>query len=239
MLGPPKEAEEAKPGDDVAPVAVPVSLAQMPHHGRIFLDEVGDKLFQLTDIVSGERVVLPLGEWALQFDDEASPKFAVLVDMENPEANVRCVEDRLQKDIFAHLDGERFLVSQADRSTRRSLDDMLARYRSAEVVVRLGPSSARAVFLVHIMAMPRACSARVFWQLPDLYKACSMTSFAKQPSKWSHHVMLNTGKKMANIFKGERFLLSRHSNISKKNAEEVPWWSRCLPAPRLRPCSCC
>ena len=74
--------------------------------------------------------------------------------------------------------------------------------------MRLGPSAAAVDFMVFVFARCRDASQRVFWSLPNLYKALGMTTYNNVPSKWCFAVMQTSAKVMKKIFPFERFLVS-------------------------------
>lgn len=224
------ESAVAKPSCQLQADA-PLEASIAPHYGRLFVDLLGPSArYQLTDTVTCERVRLPEGVWSLMWDDESKPEFAALVNLADANPVVHDVEDFLTKDIY-NQGSERFVVVGGDLNSRRSFDNGLSKYRGANLQIRLGPSSAQVGFNVFVMAYSRHGCARVFWALNDLYKALNMATFSATPSKWVHHAMKATGKRFAKQFSFDRFLLSRHANMSKNNMELVPWWSRCLPTP--------
>jgi hypothetical protein len=216
------------PGQLVASVCEP--LRQTPHANRIHLDQIGEARFVLTDSVTLERQALPVGDWVLLFDEDEGFGCVVRVD-DNDLHQAFLVEEMMNKDVLESDSGERWQVQTKDSNKRHCLDQLQAQYHSADVTVRAGTTAGSLALQAYIFVVPRQCGMRVFWNMFDLYIALQLDTYFKNPSKWSYNI-ITTG---ARAFKAQlgmnRFIASRHINVSVKKLSELPWSERCLPQP--------
>lgn len=164
-------------------------------------------------------------------DTEGTSRAALVELMADGSSRVVLVEEIMRKDIGRAPSGERFLLTRrSDGGTdRESYDALLSKMVNASVQVRMVSAAAPARIGVFVMRFKRSCGQQVFWSLIDLYEVLSLTSYAKQASKWVFHCAPSWGRFLSLSFPGRLILMSKHSNISQARLEEVQWWGRSLP----------
>lgn len=205
-----------------------VELRPTPHSGRPLLDQLPDGEQLLCDAVSYDRVAVPPG-WSRHFDDELSGR-AVLICVRGDEGEpeVRCAEDVLKLDIAEASDGARFVIWLRDKGKEpQSLDVALSWHVPATMALAVGAAQVTVDIDVWVMKRVRPFGLCVFWEIARFYSLLSLTSYAKQPSKWVHHSMASWELAMCQLPR-THFLHSRHTNSSGENLQRIPWFDRPL-----------
>jgi hypothetical protein len=147
-----------------------------PHLGRIFLDQVSEDRWQLTDIVTHEKRALS-GTWQLYFDDETG-RAALIEQVEGADDRVSLVEDMMKFDVGMCKDGECYLLqASAIGPKHRSLDMMRSRFVQATVTIKVGSMLAGLAFETYVMKRPRQCRMSVFWDTHRLYNLLGLRCF--------------------------------------------------------------
>lgn len=84
-----------------------------------------------------------------------------------------------------------------------------------------------------MMVVCRTAGQQVFWGLFDLYATVRLTTFAKQPSKWTHSGLDRWAKWLERSWPGPHVILSKHRNLSQGKMSSTPWYDRCLAQPSI------
>lgn len=152
--------------------------------GRIFLDQVDEDRFQLTDVVLQQRVALPAGEYSVVDDDGDDVILAAVY----PDGDTAAVdaESFFKLTLFtSNTTAELFTIDETvGSSSLRSFWDFQAKHRSGSVEVNvLGGASFP--FDCFVFQMPRAGKQRLYWSMHSIYDFIKIDSFKNTPSKWA------------------------------------------------------
>lgn len=178
-----------------------------------------------TGIISYERVRVPGAGWSLVFDEAGERGAFVRVGQCGSEKVQLAKMKKMEMSITPS--GERLISTRLAGGTTQhaSLDCALSRMVPADVLLRSGATSSTSAIPMYVMRLKRASSAQVFWGLFDLYSLMCLQCFAGRRSTPCRHGPAT----WAPFFDGNRFLLSKHCNMSKHKLHSAPFFERCMP----------
>lgn len=222
----------------VAPIASPPAKADscgelvatsVSHVGRVFLDRVGRDLFQLTDIVTQERHMLPPGEWELHLDDDTQRYAALRTDVEGE--SFLLVEETCCFDVFETPGKDTYIAfgSSDVGGQHLSLEAWRSKCSSAQVSLHVGSLGTEQRFEVFVVKRPRAGGCRIFWAMYELYDIMKLTIWRGQRSKWAYNGLPQWRRFLEERFSQDLFIQSKHASSSKVKSESVPFSDRMLP----------
>lgn len=158
-----------------------------PHLGNVFLDRVGDGRWQLTNVLTIEKVMLP-GDftYSLIHDDDgfAALEKQSLSEVEK-EPDIDLVEDMFALQAYISDDDELFVYTCKGKKAGSTfwVSDMLRKYQEHTVEVKLASFDATSEFTIAKFKWHRTC-ATIFFSTKDLYQRLGLKQFAKYPYRW-------------------------------------------------------
>lgn len=155
----------------------------VPHESRVYLDQIGERMFALTNTTTLERRDLPVGHWELEFDNEG---YGILIGSEGSEPASILVEEFMARKLYEKDSGEFIVVDarQDPGADTYSLDLLTQKYVESFMDLVWGPNKQKLRIAVCILRWPRQ-EARTFLSFADLYVAFGLDSYDNQWSKWA------------------------------------------------------
>lgn len=209
-------------------------LAPVPPTGRIFLDQVSENEWVLTDVLTHQSQRVPgggpwtlvqagdCGELAIVQDDSASDQ--------DPE--VHLVEDLLA--VSVHQDSNDVVFFSGGQFGKlQRMEKVLCMHKVGEAKIRLSDGMAMSEVGVMVVRWHRALGVRVFWAAFDIYRALGVTCHSKQPSKWFWNCAPAWERWLAEHFTGRQCILSKHGGYSSPDSAPVPFSERLFEQPAM------
>lgn len=209
-------------------------LAPVPPTGRIFLDQVSENEWVLTDVLTHQSQRVPgggpwtlvqagdCGELAIVQDDSASDQ--------DPE--VHLVEDLLA--VSVHQDSNDVVFFSGGQFGKlQRMEKVLCMRKVGEAKIRLSDGMAMPEVGVMVVRWHRALGVRVFWAAFDIYRALGLTCHSKQPSKWFWNCAPAWERWLAEHFTGRQCILSKHGGYSSPDSAPVPFSERLFEQPAM------
>lgn len=210
--------------------AAPKMATEASHRDIVFLDQVGEQAFILTNVVTGESKALPPGQvWDLEFDEDsgAGVVFSVSDDNERP----MMVSELLKKTVFADDEGGYHVLMENQLGGKPvAWARALTAHLAAVATITLGPTQASLEMSVWVFRVDRPGKQKAFWDICAFYKGLGMDSYKGFPSKWFWNLHPVWSAFLKQHFAPDQFVLSTHTGLSSDKADVVPWHLRCLPA---------
>ena len=136
-----------------------VDAKRLSHHGRIFIDQDGQR-FKITDIKTCTSATLPDGfNWTLECMEGQLRSVAVGIAADDTSTDF-FPDEKLGKEIYAKPDGSHMLLVKGSKPV--NYDDMCTRNKSANVSMRVGSTDAQTAILSHVMQLHRTAKCRIF-----------------------------------------------------------------------------
>lgn len=203
------------------------TLVELSYEGRLHLDKLDGCSFQLTDIVTSERVKITGEGWSLVVDEDGSEACLARC-LPGGEPEVQHIDQLMQRLVFVSSDsGERFVkIGHGQGRKIYSLDKAMTSYKTGTLGLQVGPTSARLSLKVHVFQRPRGGNLRAFFDLHDVYRALRMSACKGVPSKWVWHSMQTWTAYFVSLGLGVQLVRS----TSVADDDDDPWSQRCLPA---------
>ena len=209
------------------------SLEEVPHSGRLFLDQGPDGKQVLTDVITHEAHELG-EEYELIMDPGSG--FGVLASLRGSQesGDVVQVDKIMKKRLFKSSTGELFLVtSQSTTLEKTSMDFVMSQFRQAEAKFSFDSCNASGGLILYVFKKERASLQRCFWDLFKLYKMLKMTQYRGQASKWVWNLREKWATLLSDSFGRGQIIMSCHGNQSNKVIKELEPAYRCLPNPAI------
>jgi hypothetical protein len=237
------EPDELDDADKQLPVT---QLRKALVEGNVFLDQIADRAFCVSHMVTCERKALPPGKWQLEFVadgyegvlvDVTALKEDELSDAEGDADDVELcshdIDEFLRKQLYVADTGERFVVFGSLAHQRYSLDVNLARYMQADMFVKVGSTSARGQLPITVMQLQRPCNQRIYVSLPGVYAFLGLTTYRGHAAEWIradrwHKIIASFGLGDSHIIKS-----THGSTMVKKGSCYEAFYERCLPWPGI------
>lgn len=202
----------------------------LPHMGRVHLDQVSADLWQVSDILTNERVLLQGNPWSLYYPEDGDGRAAVLHVRADGQGEVKLVDDLMKSDIYEDSEGRRYFIMGIAGGQHVAVDTIFSKHSPGIVSFQTGAVGGESQIDVWCMTLPRAGSMNMFWDTFRLYALMKLSCYAKQPSKWVFTCVSSWEKCLGARFEGNHFIHSKHANISESSLERLAWPDRCLPA---------
>jgi hypothetical protein len=170
-------------------------LNLVPQTGYLFLDRLDTGEYILTHTAVLQRHVLPSNTtWELVWQDG----FAVVM---NGKGELKCVEDVLNRLLYASDSGEFYIVDQANGQPSGAPWSLSAKLREHEsAVCKIAVGSNVHDVGVFLLEWPRGNGCRFVWPAENFYKLFEMTSYKGFPSKWAYNGIASWANTLKDIY---------------------------------------
>lgn len=199
----------------------------------VYLDQVGDDAFVVTNVVTAESRALPPGQmWDMTFDEETGA--GVLFSVAEGGGQQMLVTECLQQSVFVDSDSQHHVLMEGHAGFKPvSWERAMASHKPAAATITLGATQASLEICAWVFRVDRPGKQKAFWDICAFYKGLGMDSYKGFPSKWFFNLHPVWAAYLEQHFAKHQLVLSTHAGMSAGKAETVPWYLRCLPAPAV------
>ncbi len=205
---------------------------QRPLEGMVFVDQVTQNTWQLTNVVTYERKQLPASWVELVFDHGSGGAAVSLVSADGT-CNVQDVEELLKIEVYEEEGTNAVFICTPGSSKPFSVTSHRCKHKVAKLKLHLTSSNQSTELAIFLFKRPRVPNQVVYWSLLDLYHILGMRSYKGVPSKWAWNIEKKTGIKMQQIYNSVQWCLGTYVSDEAAGKKARPQCERCLPAPSV------